>query len=128
MQAARLLRRPRVRHAIQQALEAEADRRGLSKSALVQKVHEVLVEWRPFERLKALELLAKLMGWFAPTHRVTEHLPPQLGPASYTALVETIRSSGEQFTYQERETMRKELLRVIAEATKAVELLGPDPH
>lgn len=127
VQAARLLRRERVREAIRQALEADASRSGLSKDCLVRKTLEVMAENRPFERLKAAELLAKLMGWYTPARQVADPIPLQGGSASYAALVETIRSWGRNFTYQEREIIRKELLQVISEATKAVELLGSDP-
>lgn len=76
VQAARLLRCPRVREAIGRAVETETERRGLTRDYLVRKAHEILVEGRPFERLKAAELLEKLMGWFAPTHHVTKPSSP----------------------------------------------------
>lgn len=123
VQAARLLGRPRVREAVQQALEAEVARRGFCRDSLVQEICKVLAEDRPFERLKAAELLAKLMGWLRPTDRTTRNRPLQEGSASYAALVETLRYSEDRFTPQEREALRDELLRITTEATKVVELL-----
>jgi hypothetical protein len=109
---------------VQRALRVEAERNDLTKDLLVRKVHEVLLEGRPFERLKAAELLAKLAGWFASSELGQRPLLPiDEGPENYAALVETLRRSGDLFTPRERASIRQSLRQVIAEVTTALDLL-----
>lgn len=122
VQAARLLKRPRVRKAIQHAFAAEAERRGLSKENLVSRTHEIMLQNRPIERVKAAELLCKLLGFFAQTPAPDR--PAYGAQDGFAALVETLRSAGTGFTPEERQAIHNELRGVITEATKALQLLS----
>lgn len=123
VQASRLLRRPRVHMAIQEVIAREVDHQVLTKEYLVRKVHEVLLEGRPFERLRAIELLGKLMGWFqARQARPANGARYETG--SYEGLAETLRAHSSSFTPEGREAFRTRLLEDRAQISQALLLLG----
>ena len=107
--AARLLRRPRVREAIDRALNEQARREGIDKAALVGYLAGILHEDKPFERLKAIELLAKLLGYFAPSRSIRETVPSQGGAASYQELARTLREHGAGFSAEQLESIARNL-------------------
>ncbi|MDR7420479.1 MAG: terminase small subunit [Armatimonadota bacterium] len=123
VQASRLLRRPRVREAIQRTLRYQGERVGLTKDWLVQQILEVMAERRPFERLKAAELLAKLMRWFDAEGKGADNLLGSRTADGYEALAETLEGHAAGFSAEQREAFRQDLLRVIAEATRALKAL-----
>ncbi len=94
----------------------------MSKSYLVEKTHEVILENKPFERLKAIELVAKLMGWLAPSHQVTETIS-HTGESSYAGLVTTLAELAHSLTSEERNKIHQSLLNDIAEAQRCLEVL-----
>ena len=118
-----LLARPRVRAAIRAALEREAEEKGITKDYLLVKAKEVLEEGRPFERLKAIETIARIMGYFAPTRTVTEKFAYGNGPSSYAELAATLREYATSLTPEQRAGLRQRTLEDIAEAQRVLAML-----
>ncbi len=117
-----VLRRPRVRVAVDQALRAEAAKAGVNKDSLVGHVVKVMLESKPFERLKAIELLARLLGYFAPTRSIRETIPHQEG-SSYEQLEATLQEHAADLTPEQRETIVRATERDIAAAQRCLAIL-----
>jgi hypothetical protein len=120
-EASRLLRRQRVRDAIDRALRVQAEREGLDKPRLVGHLVEVLRQDRPFERVKAIELLARLLGYFAPSRGVVERVEYEGG--SYAELARTLEEHAGSFTPEQRACIRKRVLEDIEAAQRCLAIL-----
>lgn len=122
---AQLLRRPNVAKAIREAMEAAAANRGrLSREHLLQRL-EVMLKDGPLsigvhhERVRIIELYAKIQGWLTPKMALERK-----GGSPYTALADTLRRHGAEFTEDERESLRKNLEIDIVQAQECLALLG----
>lgn len=122
--AQKVLRRPVVVAAIARALE-RSETALLTKANVIEEAQRVMREGRPFERLKALELIARLQGYMAPTKSVHEYR--SVGVSPYAELVATLRESGATFSQQEREALRQQLVSDAAAISEALALLGGYP-
>ncbi len=110
----RVLKRPLVQARVQEVLaKVQAERIELNKESLLKFLTRILTENRPFERLKAIELAAKLGGHMAPTRSIMEHRTGgKVSP--YVELISTLRSSGTSFTPEERLALRQQLTADLA--------------
>lgn len=123
VQAARLLRRPRVREAIAEALRAETEFQKLNKDSVVKWAYQVLKEERPFERVRALQLLAKLLGYLAPARKETDREAHRPRSSSYRELAATLQERSDSFTSEDRASIRQTLLHEIGEIQRCLEIL-----
>ena len=106
-EAARVLKRPRVREAIDRALKEQARREGIDKATLVGHLAGILHEDRPFERLKAIELLARLLGYFAPSRSIRETISHPGEAPSYRELARTLQEHGAAFSAEQLESIAR---------------------
>lgn len=104
-----LLNSPLIGERIKKVLDAKvADQIAATKLGLLKEIRRILVEGRPFERLKAAELLAKLEGWFAPSRKIVDHR--NVGAISpYIELAATLRASPQSFPIDDRIKIRTQM-------------------
>lgn len=124
--ANRLMRRERVLAAIESELQQVVPKPdGPTKEHLVDKLWALVMDedQNPFACARAGEVVARLMGWFAPTHRVNESVENPEG-GSFQALVETLRQSGASFTPEQKKALLEELLVESSALQEALALLG----
>ena len=103
-------------------MRAQAEREGVNKPRLVGRLVDVLNEDRPFERLRAIELLAKLLGYFAPSRSVSERVEYEGG--SYAELARTLEEHAGSFTPEQRVRIRKAVLEDIEAAQRCLAILS----
>jgi hypothetical protein len=103
-------------------VRAQAEREGVNKPRLVGRLVDVLNEDRPFERLRAIELLAKLLGYFAPSRSVAERVEYEGG--SYAELARTLEEHAGSFTPEQRVRIRKAVLEDIEAAQRCLAILS----
>lgn len=124
--ANRLMRRERVLAAIESELQQVVPKPdGPTKERLVDKLWALVMDedQNPFACARAGEVVARLMGWFAPTHRVNESVENPEG-GSFQALVETLRRNVESFTPEQKKALLEELLVERSALQEALTLLG----
>ncbi len=121
--ASGVARRPRVERAIREALLAEAREKGVTKAFLVEQTLLVLQEGKPFERLKAIELLAKMLGHFAPTRSIRETVHHESKASAYDELARTLEEHGESLPAADREAMLQGLLQELAGLQRCIAIL-----
>jgi hypothetical protein len=103
-------------------LRAQAEREGVDRPNLVGRLVDILNEDRPFERLKAIELLAKLLGYFAPSRGVVERVEHEGG--SYAELARTLEEHAGSLTPEQRASIRKRVLEDIEAAQRCLAILS----
>lgn len=119
--AADLLEHPRVAAAINSAVDKRMESAKLSRSYILDKHIEIVEGVNVFARIKSLEQLSKLMGYFAPIKHQT--IAGQEGNP-YAQLTETLRAQGASFTEDERAQLRVQLISDLASIQEALALLG----
>lgn len=92
----------------------------LTKHGLLSELKVILAEGKPFERIKAIELIGKFEGLFAPSRSITEH--HVLGVSPYASLLQTLQA-GTKFTIDERAQIRQQLLTDREAMEEALQLL-----
>ncbi len=111
-EASRVLKRPRVQAAIRAQTERAAAEVGLTKEALLKRAQEILGGPNPFASLKAAELVARLLGYFAPTRSIHETVSHQGEKAvGYEELARTLKGHGADFPTDSLAAMREDLLK-----------------
>lgn len=124
--ANRLMRRERVLAAIENELQQVMPKPdGPTKQRLVDRLWSFVIDEdeNPFAVARAGEAVARLMGWFAPMHRVNENVDAREA-GSFQVLLETLRQSGESFTPEQKKTLLEELLVERSALEEALTLLG----
>jgi hypothetical protein len=121
-----ILRRPHVAAVVQEAIAAEAAERRVTKSSLVSAALRVLEADRPFERLKAIETLAKLLGLLAPTRSIREQITHQQVGGGYQQILQTLQEHADDLTPEQRAAMRARVAEDLEAARKVLLLLGTE--
>lgn len=119
--AYRALKRPRVQEALREAVVERVDASKLSRTYVLEKHLEIVESDNLFARIKSLEQISKLQGYFAPIKHQT--IAGQEGNP-YAQLVETLRAQGASFTEEERMQLRVQLIGDLAAVQEALALLG----
>lgn len=116
-----MLGTPRIREAITKEAAVRVDAAKLSRAYIIEKHIEIIEGPNVFARIKSLEQLSKMMGYFAPIKHQT--IAGQEGNP-YAQLVETLRAQGASFTEEERIQLRVQLIQDLAAVQEALALLG----
>lgn len=119
--AYRAMKRPRVQEALRGAVETRVDASEMSRAYIIKKHIEIIEGNNLLARIRSLDQIAKLQGYFAPIKHQT--IPGQEGNP-YAQLTETLRASGAAFTNEEKAQLRVQLIVDLASIQEALALLG----
>lgn len=123
----KLLGRRLVKERIARVLASrEAEKVTLTRRYLDDEVKKIILEGKPFERLKAIELAAKMGGHMAPRRSITEHRK-SVDVSPYVELAETLRSSGTAWTREQKDAMCSQLLSDRAAIDEVLALIEKTP-
>lgn len=122
-----LLARRLVRERIQRVLSTrEAEKVSISRKWILDEIKTAILQAKPFERIKALELVAKMEGYMAPRRSIIERVKSsEVSP--YVELAETLKSSGASWTREQRDVMRQQLLSDRAAIDEVLALIEKTP-
>lgn len=119
-----LLRRPAVQTRIRSLLAVRFKiAANPSKLALIDRLWGIVMgEENAFAVAKNADTLAKIMGWFAPTHRINENIVGERG--SFQSLLQTLRENGEAFSIDQKKMLLEELLKEQGALAEAIQMLS----
>lgn len=125
--ANRMLHRPLVRERLNMVIsERNAAKVTMTRQKLMDKAVQALQEWKPFERVKVMEFIAKMEGHAAPQRQIRELRKQEV--SQYAEVAETLRATGEKLTKEERYALRAQLLadhKAIEEVLAQLDELPP---
>lgn len=122
-----LLGRRLVRERIQRVLASrDAEKVSMTRRYLTDEIKKIILEARPFERLKAIELAAKMDGHMAPRRSITEHRKA-VDVSPYVELAETLRGSGAAWTREQKDAMRAQLVSDRSAIDEVLALIDKTP-
>lgn len=120
-----LLRRPAVQTRIRSLLAVRFKiAANPSKLALIDRLWGIVMgEENAFAVAKNADTLAKIMGWFAPTHRINENIAGG-ERGSFQSLLQTLRENGEAFSIDQKKMLLEELLKEQGALAEAIQMLS----
>ncbi|MDR7400539.1 MAG: hypothetical protein QN144_14680 [Armatimonadota bacterium] len=122
-QAKALFAKPEVKRRLAEMVEEHLRRRGMTKAEALEKLRRWVEDGVPHERVRAMELLAKLADWFPAQKHVTHHVAVAAGGATYEQLVATLEAYGTQFEPEQLRMIRARLEQDARHIARAMELI-----
>lgn len=122
-QARQLFAMPAVKRRLAEVVEEHLRRRGFTKQEALERIKRWVDEGVPHERVRAMELLAKLADWFPAERRVTHHVAVAAAAPSYDQLVATLEAYGDRFDVQQLRALRARLTEDARQIARAMELV-----
>ncbi len=121
-EAEKLAKESRIQERAQQILRELLAPMGLTKASAIQRLAYWIQESVPHERIRAMELLARMADWFPAERKVHQHVSVPSG-SSFAQLLMTLQHYGEQFTPEQLRMLKGRLQQELGYISQALELV-----